>query len=64
MTDIAAPSMSDSSGLSDMRDRIAAAIMHACHGVYMDDAVDAADAVIADLRLSVTGGVIVGCLHE
>ena len=30
----------------DLRTRIAAAIMQTCHGVYMDDAVDAADAVI------------------
>lgn len=31
------------------RTRIAAAIMESCHGVYLDDAVTAADAVIADL---------------
>lgn len=35
--------------MSDLRDRIADAIMQTCHGVYMDDAVDAADAVIKEL---------------
>lgn len=34
-----------------LRTRIAAAIMDSCHGVYMDDAVDAADAVIRELGL-------------
>lgn len=36
---------------ADLRTRIAAAIMQSCHGVYMDDAVDAADAVIRELKL-------------
>ena len=35
----------------DLRTLIAAAIMQTCHGVYLDDAVDAADAVIRELRL-------------
>lgn len=34
-----------------LRTRIAAAIMQTCHGVYLDDAVDAADAVIRELGL-------------
>ena len=34
-----------------LRDRIATAIMQTCHGVYMDDAVNAADAVIRELGL-------------
>ena len=34
-----------------LRTRIAAAIMDACHGVYLDDAVNAADAVIAELGM-------------
>lgn len=34
----------------DLRIRIGAAIMASCHGVYLDDAVDAADAVIRELR--------------
>ena len=33
----------------DLRARIGAAIMDACHGVYMDDAVNAADNVIREL---------------
>lgn len=33
----------------DLRTRIAAAIMESCHGVYLDDAVNAADAVIRDV---------------
>jgi hypothetical protein len=36
--------------MPDLRTRIASAIMKSCHGVYMDDAVDAADAVIAELK--------------
>ena len=36
----------------DLRTRIAAAIMQTCHGVYLDDAVDAADAVIRELNLA------------
>lgn len=35
----------------DLRTRIAAAIMQTCHGVYMDDAANAADAVIRELKL-------------
>lgn len=35
-----------------LRTRIAAAIMQTCHGVYLDDAVDAADAVIRELGLA------------
>lgn len=35
----------------DLRTRIAAAIMQTCHGVYLDDAVAAADAVIEELGL-------------
>lgn len=35
----------------DLRARIAASIMDNCHGVYVDDAFDAADAVIAELGL-------------
>lgn len=35
----------------DLRIRIAAVIMESCHGVYMDDAVAAADAVIRELGL-------------
>ena len=49
---------------ADLRTRIAAAIMQTCHGVYLDDAVNAADAVIRELRLTSEAGVIVGCLHE
>lgn len=37
----------------DLRTRIAAAIMHACHGVYLDDAVNAADKVIRELDLGI-----------
>jgi len=33
--------------MTDIRTRIAAAIMQTCHGVYMDDAVNAADAILA-----------------
>lgn len=33
----------------DLRTRIAAAIMDSCHGVFVDDAVNAADAVICEL---------------
>ena len=33
----------------DLRTRIAAAIMDSCHGVFTDDAVHAADAVIREL---------------
>lgn len=41
----------DSVGHSaDLRTRIAAAIMDNCHGVYIDDAVNAADAVLAALK--------------
>ena len=36
---------------ADLRTRITAAIMQTCHGVYMDDAVNAADAVIRELKL-------------
>lgn len=36
--------------MTDLRTRIATAIMQTCHGVYMDDAVNAADAVIRELR--------------
>ena len=39
----------------DLRARIAAAIMQACHGVYMDDAVNAADAVAAQLTNPIRG---------
>ena len=35
-----------------LRTRIAAAIVQTCHGVYLDDAVDAADAVIRELNLA------------
>ena len=35
----------------DLRTRIAAAIMQNCHGVFVDDAVNAADAVIRELGL-------------
>lgn len=35
----------------DLSTRIAAAIMDSCHGVYLDDAVNAADAVIAELGM-------------
>ena len=35
--------------MSDLRTRIAAAIMQTCHGVYLDDAANAADAVIREL---------------
>lgn len=35
----------------DLRIRIATAIMQSCHGVYMDDAVNAADTVIRELGL-------------
>ena len=34
----------------NLRDRIAAAIMDSCHGVFTDDAVHAADGVIRELR--------------
>lgn len=34
-----------------LRTRIAAAIMDSCHGVFVDDAVHAADAVIRELGL-------------
>jgi len=76
MTDIAGAGMSDNSGMSDMRDRIAAAIYVAAdpweHGFPWESLADhvkvlyreQADAVIAELGLSVTGGVIVGCLHD
>ena len=37
----------------DLRTRIAAAIMQTCHGVYLDDAVEAADAVIRELGLRI-----------
>ena len=37
--------------MTDIRTRIATAIMQTCHGVYMDDAVNAADAVIRELGL-------------
>ncbi len=37
--------------MTDLRDRIAAAIMDSCHGVFVDDAVNAADAVIRELGL-------------
>ena len=37
--------------MTDLRTRIATAIMQTCHGVYMDDAVNAADAVIRELGL-------------
>lgn len=36
--------------MPDLRTRIAAAIM-SCHGVFVDDAVNAAEAVIAELGL-------------
>lgn len=36
----------------DLRTRIAAAIMDSCHGVFVDDAVHAADAVIRELGLT------------
>lgn len=40
----------DSVGQSaELRTRLAAAIMESCHGVYMDDAVNAADKVIREL---------------
>lgn len=39
-------------GGNSLRDRIAAVIMESCHGVYLDDAVDAADAVIRELEAS------------
>lgn len=45
---------------NSLRDRIAAAIMQTCHGVYMDDAVDAADAVIAELGLHRSSSFISG----
>lgn len=35
----------------DLRTRIAAVIMQSCHGVYVDDSINAADAVIRDLGL-------------
>lgn len=35
----------------DLRTRIAAVIMDACHGVYLDETVTAADAVICELGL-------------
>ena len=38
--------------MTDIRTRIATAIMQTCHGVYMDDAVNAADAVIRELGLT------------
>lgn len=34
----------------DLRTRIAAAIMGNCYGVYIDDAVNAADAIIKTLE--------------
>ena len=37
--------------MTDLRTRIATAMMEPCHGVYMDDAVNAADAVIRELGL-------------
>lgn len=37
----------------DLRIRIAQAIMDSCHGVFIDDAVNAADAVIAELGLRI-----------
>ena len=36
-----------------LRTRIAAAIVQTCHGVYLDDAVDAADAVIRELGMTI-----------
>lgn len=33
--------------MTDLRIRISTAIMDSCHGVYLDDAVAAADAVMA-----------------
>ena len=48
-----------------LRTRIAAVIMDACHGVYLDETVTAADAVIRDLQLTVLGdGIVVGVIHE
>lgn len=55
-------------GNKKLRDRIAAVVAER----YRTDPINTvegwsvllADAVIADLHLSVTGGVIVGCLHE
>lgn len=47
--------------MTDIRTRIATAIMQTCHGVYMDDAVNAADAVIRELGLreeNIDGAVI------
>lgn len=35
-----------------LRTRIASAIMDTCHGLYVDDAVNAADAVIRELGLT------------
>jgi len=64
MTDIDGAGMSDNSGLSDMRDRIAAALRERVACGHGDTYETVADAVIAELGLSVTGGVIVGCLHE
>ena len=40
-----------------LRDRIAAAIMRTCHGVYMDDAAAAADAVIADVTAAASSAI-------
>ena len=48
-------------GLSEsdtLRSRIAAAIMQSCHGVFTDDAVDAADAVIRELGLTLDCGIL------
>lgn len=36
--------------MTDLRARIAAAIMDTCHGAYVDDAINAADAVIHELN--------------
>lgn len=55
----------DSVGQSaELRTRLAATITQSCHGVYLDDAVDAADAVISELQLTVLGdGIVVGVIH-